>query len=47
MQMTLEGCAREPLWRPSLERIAAANVTKFMVAVRQQCGTDIATFKSK
>ena len=43
--MTLDGCAREPLWRPSPERIAAANVTKFIVAVRQQWGANIATFK--
>jgi len=41
----LTGDAREPLWRPSPERIAAANVTKFIAAVRQQWGTDIATFK--
>jgi acetoacetyl-CoA synthetase len=41
----LTGDAREPLWRPSPERIAAANVTKFIAAVRQQWRTDIATFK--
>ena len=41
----MTGDAREPLWRPSPERIAAANVTKFIAAVRQQWGTDIATFK--
>ncbi len=41
----MTGDTREPLWRPSPERIAAANVTKFIAAVRRQWGADIATFK--
>ncbi len=37
--------ATEPLWRPSRERIAAANVTQFMAAVGEQWGVAIGTYR--
>ena len=36
--------AAEPLWRPSAGRVADANLTKFMAAVREQWGAEVASF---
>jgi acetoacetyl-CoA synthetase len=35
----------QPLWRPSAERIAAANLTRFMAAVRARWGVDARTYE--
>jgi len=40
--MTVSAAA--PLWQPSEERIAAANLTQFMTAVRQQWDTELSGF---
>jgi acetoacetyl-CoA synthetase len=35
------GVMTEPLWKPSPERIAQANMTAFMKRVRETCGVDV------
>jgi acetoacetyl-CoA synthetase len=35
----------EPLWRPSADRVAGANLTKFIAAAREQWGADIGSFR--
>jgi acetoacetyl-CoA synthetase len=36
--------ADRPLWQPSQQRIAAANLTAFMRYVRERCGVDAADY---
>jgi acetoacetyl-CoA synthetase len=39
-----DGCAQRPLWEPSPERVAAANLVAFMRRVRAEWGVECATY---